>query len=406
MKIKLLTTVSIVLLAVGVVTAAEVINVDIKGFGDNTPYIGNGAYDVGNAVWIPYYGGWGVPVGSARTEGLTPPISNLTHQYYSSAYAAQVWIGDPGSSDLVNHHEYWSSGSGGLLNDGFKTGEPNEPNISIWGSGAYTGLYDMYVYGNADGNFILDQNGVKTSKHVTGGVVAGSFVNGGNYVIFTDVNVISADSSKLYLTYTNELAALQLVREKSSFAIEPNALGLIRIPAGDWDVAGDRNTRTTESNRYGPDTYNDDVNGVGRCVGYMDCGEFMDYDINVVDGNQGQYNICLGIMGTTSGLDYINAGTMTMYLDNVRLGDVNHPNPVPAKTMDDTTSVTANLYPGIHTVRWFLGPGGVNDGSTNTGCNLAYVKFTRIGSFTPLEDLAAFVDNWLICDNPDLNGCL
>ena len=41
MKMKLLTTVLIVLAAVVVVTAAEVINVDIKGFNDNTPYVVN-----------------------------------------------------------------------------------------------------------------------------------------------------------------------------------------------------------------------------------------------------------------------------------------------------------------------------------------------------------------------------
>ena len=68
---KLLTTVLIVLVAVGVVTAAEVINVDIKGYGDNTPYVGNGAYNVGpNTVWTVFYGGYGMPVGSSRSEGL------------------------------------------------------------------------------------------------------------------------------------------------------------------------------------------------------------------------------------------------------------------------------------------------------------------------------------------------
>ena len=65
MKIKLLTSVLVVLAAVGIVTAAEVINVDIKGYGNDTPYVGNGAYDVGpNTVWTVYYGGWGMPVGS------------------------------------------------------------------------------------------------------------------------------------------------------------------------------------------------------------------------------------------------------------------------------------------------------------------------------------------------------
>jgi len=393
MKMRLLTTVSIVLVAVGIVTAAEVINVDIKGYGDKTPYVGNGAYDVGNgAVWIPYSGGWGVPVGSSRTEGITPPVP-VAQQLLSSVYAAQVWIGDNGQK----HGYKWGSG---LMDDGFTAASPNEPNISIWGDGAYQGLYDLYVYGNDDGNFILDQNSVKTTKHVTGGVTPGAFVNGGNYVIFTDVNVISTDSSKLYLTYTNKLNALQFVKKKSPFVIEPNALGLIRIPAGDWDVAGDRNMRTTETTHFGPDTMYDDVNAIGRFVGYLDTLEFMDYDINVNDANKGQYQICLGIMG---GGQYANipAGEMRILLDDVNLGDVNHPTLVPAGTIGDTTTVTANLYPGIHTVRWLLYASG------NTGFNLAYVKFTRIGNISVgFQDLDLWVNNWLICNNPDPNGCL
>jgi len=396
MKIKLLTTVLIVLAAVGIVTAAEVINVDIKSYGDNTPYVGNGAYDVGNgAVWIPYSGGWAVPVGSARSEGLTPPVPEL-NQYLSSIYAAQVWIGDNG---LIHGYQ---SGTG-LMDDGFTATSPNEPNISIFGEGAYTGLYDIYVYGNDDGNFILDQNGVKDTRHVTGGVASGTFVEGGNYVIFTDVNVISSDFSKLYLTYTNKLNALQFVKKKSPFVIEPNSLGLIRIPAGDWDVAGDRNTRTTESNRYGPDTFYDDVNGIGSYVGYLDTGEFMDYDINVDDANKGQYQICLGIFGNTT-YGYIPAGEVRILLDDVNLGDVNRLSSdiVPTGSLGDTTSVTANLYPGNHTLRWLL-----YYGSGNSGFSLAYVKFTRIGNISEgWENLDLWANDWLLCNNPDPNGCL
>ncbi len=89
MKMKLLTIVSIVLVAVGVAMAAEVINVDIKGYNDNTPYIGSGAY-IGNIstnvydacdayVWTPYYGGWGVPVGSVGSEALVGALVPLEH---------------------------------------------------------------------------------------------------------------------------------------------------------------------------------------------------------------------------------------------------------------------------------------------------------------------------------------
>jgi hypothetical protein len=114
MKMKLLTTVLVVLVAVGVVTAAEVINVDIKGYGSNIPYVGNGAYDVGpNTVWTVYYGGWGMPVGSARSEGLA--ASDQTG--FCGVYAAQVWIGDDG----LNHGYQYGTG---LMNDGFAATDP------------------------------------------------------------------------------------------------------------------------------------------------------------------------------------------------------------------------------------------------------------------------------------------
>jgi hypothetical protein len=393
MKIKLLTTVLIVLSAVGIVTAAEVINVDIKGFGDNTPYVGNGAYDVNNAVWIPYSGGWGVPVGSARTEALVPSTVPQLQQWLSSVYAAQVWIGDNGQK-----HGY-QSGSG-LMDDGFTAASPNEPNISLFGQGAYTGRYDIYVYGDVNGSFILDQNVngtfVKISKGVTGGIAPGTFTESGNYVIFTDVNITNANSNDLYLTYTSKLSALQLVKKKSPFAIEPNALSLIRIPAGDWDVAGDKNTRATETTKFGPDTWFDDGNGIGRVVGYLDVPEFMDYDITVNEANEGLYQISLGVMGGASGT--IPPNSMRIYLDDVNLGAVNLATAAPTGEIGETTTVAANLYAGSHTVRWLLYGGG------NTGFNLVFVKFNRIGNLSVgLTDLDLLVNNWLICNDP--NGC-
>jgi hypothetical protein len=286
MKIKLLTTVLIVLAVVGVVTAAEVINVDIKGFNDNTPYVGNGAYDVGNAVWAPYYGGWGVPVGSPRSEALVPSTVPVAHQFLSSVYAAQVWIGDNGQK-----HGY-QSGSG-LMDDGFVANVGAEPNISIFGQGAYQGVYDIYVYGRDAGSFILDQNVngtfVETTKIVSGDANAGEFKLGQNYVVFSDVNVNSSDSHNLYLTYTNKLNALQFVSKKVPFVVEPNESGVIRIQAGNWSVAGDRNNRPTADNegtKFGPDTFTDA--SVGREVGWLDVYEFMDYDITVNEANEGQ----------------------------------------------------------------------------------------------------------------------
>ncbi len=398
MKIKLLTTVLIVLAVVGVVTAAEVINVDIKSYGDNTPYVGNGAYDVcDGAVWIPYSGGWAVPIGSSRSEGLTGQLPT-EQQMLPGVYAAQVWIGDNGQ---LHGYQYGVD----LMDSGFTAVAPNEPNISLFGQGGYTGRYDIYAYGDVNGSFILDQNGVKTAKGVTGGVTPGTFVNGGNYVVFTDVNITNADSSLLYLTYTSKLSALQLVKKKSPFVIEPNALGLIRIPAGDWDVAGDRNSRDTETTKFGPDTRFDDANAIGNCVGYLDTSEFMDYDITVDDANKGQYEISLGVMGGGS-YAYISVASMRILVDDVNLGDVSQPTNDPnTGEIVDTTKVKANLYPGSHTVRWLLYGSGA-DGK-NTGANIAYVKFTRIGNISEgWNDLDLWVNDWLLCNNPDPNGCL
>ncbi len=62
------------------------------------------------------------------------------------------------------------------MNNGFVANAGTaEPNISIWGQGAYQGVYDIYVYGNDAGSFRLDQNGVTTTKTVTGGIGAGTF---------------------------------------------------------------------------------------------------------------------------------------------------------------------------------------------------------------------------------------
>jgi len=149
----------------------------------------------------------------------------------------------------------------------------------------------------------------------------------------------------------------------------------------------------------------------------------MDYDITVKDGNTGQYQISLGVMGgplTGTNYAYISAASMNIYLDNRLIGEVNLITPVPAGEIGETTKVTANLFAGSHTVRWYLYGG-------NNGFNLAFVKFNKLGGtvisncadvvnygFTltkdlngncvvDLDDVALMVDNWLICNDP--NGC-
>ena len=425
MKIKLLTTVLIVLAAVGFVMAADVINVDIKGYNDRTAYVGNGAYDVGaDAVWIPYSGGFGVPVGSARSEGLTPPVP-ASQQFLSSVYAAQVWIGDNG---LLHSYQYGS----GLMDDGFTAASPNEPNISIWGQDAYQGVYDIYVYGRDPGLFRLTRYGVTTTQTVSGDANAGEFKLGQNYVIFSNVDVNNSNPADLYLTYTNKLNALQFVKKKSPFVIEPNSLGLIRIEGGRWDVAGDKNSRgAVETARFGPDTWFDDVNGIGMNVGYLEEQEFMDYDITVNEANEGQYQISLGVLGgpkwPTPSYAHIDPCSTFIYLDGRFIGEVNEIARIDSPAIGESTKVKVNLDEGSHTVRWVLNP--PLGGNKNTGFDIAYVKFTKVGDinnincadvinygFTlagdlngdctvALDDLALLVDNWLICNNPNPNGC-
>lgn len=408
MKMKLLTIISVVLVAVGVVTAAEVINVDIRGYGDNMPYVGNGAYDVGpNAVWTAYYGGWGVPVGSSRSEGL----ATSTQSGFSSVYAAQVWLGDNG---LIHGYQWGSNSS--LMNDGFTAQGPNEPNLAIFGQGAFQGVYDIYVYGSgAGGSFTLTRYGTPATQTISGDANAGEFKLGENYVVFSNVDINNSSSDDLYLTYYQvTLNALQFVKKKSP--VEVNNTGTTIVSAANWDVAGDRNmsySYRTDLQPFGPDTY-------GGTVGYVDVGEFMGYDINVGDANQGRYLISLDVNTASQ----YRAIPLRIYLDDKVLGDVCDMNLI--AWAGKTTDISANLFKGSHTIKWhlpFQGTGGT------TGFNVVDVNFTPIGSFTMsdcnevgfygynypadlsgncvvgLEDLALAVDNWLICNNPDPNEC-
>jgi len=405
MKMKLLTVVLIILSAIGVALAADVINVDIKGFGDKKPYVGNGAYDVGNdAVWTVFYGGWGVPVGSARSEGL---VEEGQQPGYYSVFASQVWLGDNGKI----HGYDWNSPPA-MMNDGFTATAPNEPNISIWGQGAYQGVYDIYVYGNSSdaGSFTLDQNGVKTPKAVTGGIPAGTFVENGNYVIFPNVDINDADSSKLYLTYTNKLNGLQFVRkyrDPCEISVDHNTV----ILAADYAVAGEKNIgQYGETQLYGPDIFGGGVDG------YVYPQEFMVYDINVSDANKGRYNIGLDVNVNNQ----VWAKDIKIYLDDANLGHVNYDIWTPPLGL--TTTVSANLLPGKHTIAW-------EQMSTDFGFNIYDVNLVRTGPITMsncdevifygrtlpadfshncsvgLEDLAIAMENWLSCNNPDYGGC-
>lgn len=419
MKWKLFTVVFAVLAAGVVVLAAEVINVDLNGYNDYRGYVGNGAYEVGDdAVWTVYYGGWGRPVGSKRTEALVGSGVPLIEQFYSSTYAAQVWIGDNGQN-----HTY--QGGNALLDDGFVADAGQEPNLALFGEGAYQGVYDIYVYGSQAGTFKLGYYGTVTPQPVTGDAAPGQFEIGKNYVVFDNVDINDPYSGNIYIAYTNVINGLQLVKQKGPFVIEPNSLGMIRIPAGDYDVAGDRNTRTDETQPQGPDVFFDDVNAIGNYVGFLDGQEFMEYDITVDEANEGQYEINLGIMGGQYA--QVNNGTMFIFLDDILVGDVNMPVFNQPGNIGHTTKVTANLYEGSHRVKWFLTSTELNYAAT--GANIADVNFTLIGDpvigncadqvnygfglvrdlngdcVVDFEDLFIATEDWVLCNNPDPALC-
>jgi hypothetical protein len=428
MKMKLFTVVLLVLGAGIVVSAAEVINVDLNGNNDDRPYIGNGAYDVGDdAVWTVYYGGWGIPIGSKRTEALVPSGIPVGRQFYSSVYAAQVWIGDKSPAQGNEHWFQWGSA---LMDDGFDVNLVAEPNISFFGQGAYRGVYDIYVYGSEAGSFKLTllRDGVKSTQTqaVTGDAAPSQFELGKNYVVFDNVDINNAyspdDFNDTYITYTNVINGLQLVKQKDPCNIEPNALGMFKIAAGNWDVAGDRNIRTDETNRLGPETYYDvcDLNMIGSGVGYLDVYEFMEYDINVPEASEGQYEISIVIKGGPT-YTRIDPNAMKIYLDDKFIGEVSAAAPSPGTT-GETTKVTTNLYEGPHTVRWYLYAG-------QTGANLYYLKFYKLGNavvddcgdivlagltltedlngdcVVDVKDLYIATEDWVQCNNPDPNLC-
>ena len=436
MKWKLFTVVLAVLAAGAVVLAAEVINVDLNGYNDYKGYVGNGAYDVcDNAVWTVYYGEWGRPVGSKRTESLVGSGIPANQQFYASVYAAQVWIGDNGQK----HYYLWGDA---LMDDGFIANAGQEPNLALFGQGAYQGVYDIYVYGSAAGSFKLTKlrGGVKSTQTqaVAGDANAGLFELGHNYVVFDNVDINNAyspnDVNDTYISYTNVINGLQLVKQKDPCVIEPNALGFCKIPAGDWDVAGDRNQRPTSDNettRFGPDTYTDvtDTNTNGPRVGYMEPSEFMEYDIAVDEANEGQYEISLAIPGGTYGR--IDPNAMKIYLDDKFIGEVNvsagGSTTLPAGTMGETNTLKVNLYEGAHTVKWYFYGSGVD--GVNSGFNIYYVKFNKLGNVVvddcgdivlagqtlvkdlngdciiDVKDLKMAVEDWVLCNNPDPSLC-
>ena len=191
------------------VPAVEVINVDFNVDKDANDYTGKGAFDTGKAVyddgasrWLVFepnmtirrtsLPGWGIPIGSPRSSHL----GDSNDPNNPAIYARQVWIGDRGVGRVAYRDANYPSP--GLMNDGFQR-TSGEPNIFLWGKDAYTGTYDIYVYGNGAGDInVVKYNAEKAvweynTVTLTGSVPYGQFVQGGNYAKFTEVNILDSN---------------------------------------------------------------------------------------------------------------------------------------------------------------------------------------------------------------------
>ena len=336
-KKKLVMNLLLCLGLVGFASAVEVINIDINGYEDDNAYVGEGAYVDGGVTWIVYYGGWGIAVGSQRSADLVNDGAGAA----AGTYAEQVWIGDPGGHGYI-------SGSA-LLDDGFvnpnptpdftgdPTSDPNNSNIAFFGQGAYGGTFDMYVYGNSAGEFVVaDGNDILGQASVTGTV--SGFVQGQNYVIFEDVPLGNPNMIRLY--YSNELNGVQLISNKVPFEVvastDPNNN---MIDARNYDVAYDTNGREGEFNIYGPD--------IADYVHYLDTGEYMEYDIAIDAAAQGQYNLSADFV------TYWGAAGLRMYLDGALLGNLTQTQHDQDSTVyRSLENLPVNLFEGTHTLRW------------------------------------------------------
>jgi hypothetical protein len=397
-KRKMLTILLLCLGIVGIASAVEVINIDINNYGNDTAYTGQGAYP-GGSGWIVYYGGWGIAVGSQRSADLVNQGAGAA----PSTYAEQVWIGDPGG------HGYIGSGET-LLGDGFINSNPrasgvtlNDPNIAFMGEGAYGGDFDVYVYGNTAGEFMLaDGETILATQSVTGTV--SGLVEGENYVVFENVPLGNPNMMRLY--YSNEINGIQLISRKAPFAVIPsNDPNDNLIDARNYDVAFDTNARSGEFNLYGPD--------IANYVHYLDTGEYMTYDIVVDAAAEGQYNLSADFV------TYWGGAGLNIYLDDNLAGTLSqtqhNEDPTVYRSVED---LPINLFQGTHTLRWAC---------TQLYFDVVRLRLTYVGAITlqncddvylyglqPAGDLnhdcrvnmADFVDvaaNWLTNYDPEAN---
>jgi len=401
MKQKNLLTVLLFCLIAGLAMADEVISVDLNAYGDDTAYSGEAAIP-GETVWRAYYGGWGVPVGSARTNGLV----NYDDPNQASTYAAQVWIGDDG-----DYHGYVAGSA--LMDDGFDANQlPSIPHISLiglasdpcLGGGAYQGVFDIYVYGS--GNFTVQTSGDygSVNKTATGGF-SGTFVENVNYVVFTGVPV--NDSNEASIEYDGVINGLQIV--KPSSPIEMQSSGTLNVAADDWDVAYDLNNRAGETSVFGPDA------GGGE-VFYLDAGEYMVYDVNTNATTAGEYRV-RGWVYSAAG----EACLLNIFVDDLDFGTLNLSAQTSEYELPTDDWVKFNLFEGQHEFKWVIGNeiyfninsfdferiGDINMPDCNAVYKYGYQYATDYSGDCSVdaEDLAYIVDGWVQCYSPDVNEC-
>ncbi len=464
--------------------AREVINVDLNVEGDANAYNGQAAYDTNNALyddgttWRVVYPnmtiapttipGMGIPVGSPRSSNL----SDANEPNSSITLAAQIWI-DNNSVNSIGYRNT-SYPSPGLMNDGFRKNDTaSDPVLKLWGVDGYKGTFDIYVYGSEAGSFTLTQwdnkvtgvepndgftvvipidsnswrvtrsgtpGWVSETKTVTGGFGV-STTPGTNFVIFPNVSIDTWQQSYLvnggtgdgntvtvsdsntrqtYLSYSNVINGLQLVSLKNPVAILKT--GTV-IPAGLYDVAGERSGTTTREDAvsFGPSlSRREDHNLPYPQVGQIERREFMTYDVTVDSANKGRYAITLDVDPQTYGTVFA-----TIFVDDVNMGSqirLGEAGPGPT-----STPIFANLTEGNHTIKWMnTCKAGSSTGYAIFDVNIALatdanLTFPNCGSIAKAnltyesdlnkdcrvdrKDLAIFVDSWLECDDPNWVNC-
>jgi len=307
----------------------NVINVDLNG-GPNDPiYSGKAAFaeavDTNCVIgeWNGFYLGEGVLMTSPRCKDIGEPCTPGT-------YARAIFIADPNPTAHIP-----ATGTGDLLGDGFqKKPGGDDPNLFIWGTMAYGGIYDVYILSGGGGTFILtDSNGTTHGPNTIPGGGAPPWVEGSNYVVFRDVwintpasrdaggpnpNYVAwgylSDPNCAFLSYSNVINGIQfasvkrrIMNERGVPPNDPNfdAVGNTaaywseatpiyigttgkkqNVFAGDYGSAYETNGRGGESDYDGPD-----VNWTTGTVHNIDYGEVMDYDVFIDDISDGYYRV-------------------------------------------------------------------------------------------------------------------